>query len=468
MNKLLIRQRRDSASFRDSAGFVFHQDNEVYRFISPQYLSEYIRIKDSGLYDELIEKGYLLPFIEVKNRDFDQNGLIIKPQKIPFISYPYEWSFGQLKDAALVTLEIQKIALKYGFQLKDASAYNIQFIGTKPIFIDTLSFDSIDPTVLWSGYKQFCQHFLAPLTMYAFCDPRMKSLLTSNIDGIPLDLAISLLPKKAYFSPSRFLHLWLHAYFQNKKCSSQKTKPVVTSSSLKKSTGSALGLVASLKGGIRNLKRKKERSIWDQYYQGDSYQDKDFKEKVHSITSLLSTIKPKILWDLGANDGFFTEIAAPYSKYAIALDFDLTCIENMYQRLKTKKNTSILPLHMDLANPSPGIGWKNIERKSLLNRGPCDVVLALALIHHLLVSAAIPLEKIVFFFHSICEHLVIEFVPPSDPKFEQISKTNPNDFSFFTENAFSHAFSKYFTLERRIPIGNSLRVLYYFKTKPMR
>ncbi len=462
MNELLIEQHRDAASFRDSAGFIFHEDNEVYRFISSQYYPQYIKFKSLGFYEKLISKGYLLPFEEVpSDANHKNNTLIIKPQKIPFISYPYEWSFGQLKDAALLTLEVQKVALQYGLQLKDASAYNIQFIGTKPVFIDTLSFEAVDPSLIWVGYKQFCQHFLAPLAIYAFCDPRMKNLLTSHIDGIPLDLATSLLPKRAYLSPSRFIHLWLHAYFQGKKESPSRPKlqkPVTSSAS-------AFGLIESLKGGIRNLKRKKEKSVWDHYYQGDSYRNKDFKEKVSAITHVLSEIKPTLLWDLGANDGFFTEIAAKYSQYSIALDFDLTCIENMYQRLKKEKNLSILPLNMDIANPSPGIGWENLERKSILNRGPCDVALALALIHHLIVSCAIPLDKLVVFFHTLCRHLIIEFVPPSDPKFQQICKTNPNDFSFFTEEAFSLAFSKYFTLEKRMPIGNSLRVLYHFKAK---
>ena len=464
MSTTLTKQHKDSGSFRDPAGFIFSEGDEIYRFISASYYPDYKNLKTSGLYQELIDKGYLIPFEEVeKTSTSEGETLVIKPLKVPFISYPYEWTFSQLKDAAKLTLEIQKISLKYGVQLKDASSYNIQFIGSTPVFIDTLSFEKLDERVMWRAYKQFCQHFLAPLTICSFCDPRMKSLFVSNLDGVPLDLAKRLIPKRGYVSPARFLHLWLHELFQ--KQGSISKQAAFEKHSSKKSSSSAFGLVESLLSGIKNLKRKQELSVWKSYYQGDSYQEEAFEEKKNIVGNLLSDLKPKILWDLGSNDGFFTEMTAKYCQYSVAFDLDLTCIENMYGRLRQQKNTSILPLHIDIANPSPGIGWESGERKSLIERGPCDVAIALALIHHLLVSAGIPLNKLVLFFQRICHQLIIEYVPPSDPKFRQICQTNPNDFAFFTEDAFISAFSESFVLKARIPIGKSSRVLYHFQTK---
>jgi hypothetical protein len=465
INNTHVKQHKDLASFRDPAGFIFYQNDEIYRHISPTYYQEYKKFKALGLYQELSDKGYLIPFEEIQKESTpDGEALIIKPRKVPFISYPYEWTFGQLKEAAKLTLEIQKIALQYGLQLKDASSYNIQFIGSKPVFIDTLSFESWTGDVMWKAYKQFCQHFLAPLTICSFCDPRMKSLFVSNLDGIPLDLAKRLIPKKAYLSPSRFLHLWLHENFQKFK-KPERAEITTRASSLKQPSSSAFGLVESLLSSFKHLKRKQEKSVWKAYYKGDSYQEKDFEEKKSIISKLLFNLKPKMLWDLGSNEGLLTEIVAEHCQYSLAFDLDLTCIETMYDRLRMQRNKIILPLHMDIANPSPGIGWESRERAGLIERGPCDVAMALALIHHLIVSSNIPLNKVVDFFKKTCTHLIIEYVPPSDPKFRQICQTNPHDFSFFTEEAFVIAFSESFILKSRIPIGQSSRVLYHFQLR---
>lgn len=464
MNQHYTKQHRDLSSFRDPAGYIFYHDNEVYRFISPDYYEKYKNFKTLGLYQELLDKGYLIPFEEIQEESLAEGkALIIKPSKIPFISYPYEWTFSQLKEAAKLTLDIQKIALKYDTQLKDASSYNIQFIGSKPIFIDTLSFEYWTGDISWRAYKQFCQHFLAPLTICSFCDPRVKALFISNLDGIPLDLAKQLIPKKAYLHPSRFLHLWLHERFQKLKPLKQHLTQQTLSN--RKPSSAAYGLVESLLSSLKHMKRKEEKSVWKTYYQGDSYQEEAFKEKKNILEKLLSNLKPKVLWDLGSNEGFFTEAISKHSQYAVAFDFDLTCIEMMYNRLRNQRNETILPIHMDLANPSPGIGWDGKERKGVIERGPCDVAMALALIHHLIVSSNIPLNKLVEFFKNICRDLIIEYIPPFDPKFKQICQTNPLDFSFFTEEMFVEAFSKSFVMKSRIPISQSSRVLYHFQSK---
>lgn len=453
---------QDPASFRDPAGYIFYRNDEPYRYISPSYYETYRRLHASGLYQALLDKGYIVPVQEIAEEMTPLGpALIVKPQEIPFISYPYEWSFSQLKEAAICTLEVQKLALGFGMQLKDASVYNVQFIGTKPVFIDTLSFKEWQSDVPWIAYKQFCHHFLAPLSLCAFVDVRLNSLFISHLDGIPLDLAKKLLPKRAYFSFSRFLHIWLHERFQQK--SSQ-----IAAGDRKKgvcSIQTALGLVESLEGAISGLVLKKSHTTWHEYYTGDSYQKEGFEEKNSYVERLLSELAPNRLWDLGSNNGHFTELVSKYAKYSIAFDFDTNCIEDMYKRLRKKNCSTILPLQMDLANPSPGIGWEGKERKAFLERGTCDVALALALIHHLLVTAAIPLARLVNFFATIATHVIIEYVPPSDPKFRQICITNQNDFSYFTEAVFEEAFMKSFELKAKFPITTSSRVLYHFQKK---
>lgn len=456
MNLLYTEQLKEVASFRDKDGFVFYDSGQVYRYIFPRYFSKYKHLITSGLYKNLLQKNYLLPFEPITSND---ENIILKTKKIPFISYPYEWSFTQLKEAAKLTLEIQKIALEHGMQLKDASSYNIQFIGSKPIFIDLLSFDFCRKDFVWNAYKQFCNHFLAPLAICAFSDPRLKSLYISNIDGLSLDLAKEILPWKTYLSPSRFLHLWIHNYFQKKKSFTHQN---LRKKCTEDSKSAAFRLIDSLYGSIKSLRIKKSNTAWGRYEKGHSYNPIAFQSKESIISKLLEEIRPDIIWDLGCNQGHFTKIASKYSQYSIGFDSDLFCIDAMYNNLKNEDNKNILPLHMDISNPWPNIGWDNSERKGIIERGPCDLTIALALVHHLLVTCNIPLEKVVDFLAKISIQLIIEFIPYSDSKFQQIIQSNPNDFSFLSEEFFISNFSKAFILKRRIPIENSTRVIHSY------
>ena len=460
-----LEQLKDNASFRDPAGFIFHQNGEVFRYVSSDFSTKYRSFRNSKLYTSLVEKGYLVSSEEIAEETTPQGTtLITKPTKIPFVSYPSEWTFSQLKEAAKLTLEIQSMCLKHNMSLKDASVYNVQYIGSQPIFIDTLSFEPWQGKLPWKAYRQFCQHFLAPLTLSSYCDVRLHSLYTSHLDGIPLDLAKRLLPFKSYLHPSRFLHLWLHETFQQDKWAKKATQTEVESIG-SVPPKSAFGLNESLHASIDSLQSKKSKSSWNTYYQGDSYNDEAFGEKKSILETMLNHLNPQTVWDLGSNDGFFTELVSKHSKYSVAFDFDVTCLENMYQRLRGQNNQDILPLYLNIANPTPGIGWENKERKSLFDRGPCDLALALAVVHHLVVTAAIPLPKIVDFFRKVSRNLIIEYVPPTDPKFQQISRSNPNDFSFFTEEYFQTTFLKSFTLVKRLPIHSSKRTIYQFQAK---
>src|SRR6185436_4959816 len=187
-----------SASFRDPSGFLFSRGGILYRQVNRAYQKEYARLMESGLYEKLVKAGLLIPHVEVDQPPaVEVDALkVIQPDRVPFISYPYEWSFGQLKSAALATLSIQKRALKMGMSLKDASAYNIQFVHGKATLIDTLSFEVYEEGEPWVAYRQFCQHFLAPLALMALKDVRLNQLLRVYIDGVPLDLVSELLPTR--------------------------------------------------------------------------------------------------------------------------------------------------------------------------------------------------------------------------------------------------------------------------------
>ena len=266
---------RVRGSFRDPSGFVYIQNGILYRQINDVYRNNYEQLMESGLYEKLVSANLLIGHkeIEIDYRHNDKAYKIIKPDVIDFISYPYEWCFSQLKDAALLTLQIQKIALNYGMILKDSSAYNIQFHNNKPVFIDTLSFENYQDGMPWSAYKQFCQHFLAPLALSAYKDIRLNQLLKLYLDGIPLDLASALLPLKANFNYHILIHIHLHSKAQ-KKFSHKKINR-----SDKINRLSLLGLIDSLETAVKKMTWNSHGTNWAGYYDNTSYSSGSFDHK---------------------------------------------------------------------------------------------------------------------------------------------------------------------------------------------
>lgn len=268
-----------SSSFRDPNGFIFESNGEFYRQINHSYSENYDLLMSSGLYEKLVKENLLVPHTEDDKIQKPENAYkIIKPEKIPFISYPYEWSFSELKDAAKITLQIQKIALDFGMSLKDASTYNIQFLKDHFVFIDTLSFEKYVQDKPWVAYKQFCQHFLAPLALMSYKDIRLNQLLRIFIDGVPLDLASSLLPSSSLFKFSSLSHIHLHAKSQ-KHYSDKKVK----TSESKLSLSRLKALVQSLEGAVNGLKWKPEGTEWSNYYEDTNYSDESFNQKNKSL-----------------------------------------------------------------------------------------------------------------------------------------------------------------------------------------
>ena len=454
-----------SASFRDPSGFVFTENGTLYRQINKPYAKNYNSLIKSGLYESLTDKNLLVrqEEVDLKLAPTKDAYKVIKPEKIPFISYPYEWCFGELKDAALTTLKIQKIAIDRGISLKDASAYNIQFDEGKPTLIDTISFEKYREGDPWVAYKQFCQHFLAPLAAASYTDVRLIQLLKNHIDGIPLDLAVKLLPLKTKLKFSLLIHLHLHAASQKKYSNKSIKKQSIKG---KMSKRSFLGLIDSLEGAIRGLRWEPKGTEWADYYEANlNYLPQSLKEKAKLVEKFLNVTKPKIVWDLGANTGVFSRIASDKGIPTISFDIDPAAVELNYRAVLKKDEKYILPLVMDLTNPSPAIGWVNKERESLLQRGPADTTLALALVHHLAISNNLPLEDLALFFSNICKFLVIEFVPKEDSQVQKLLATREDIFPNYTKEGFETAFSRLFTIKNISNIKGSKRTLYLMVKK---
>ena len=448
-----------ASSFRDPSGFLFLRGSVICRQVNTIYQENYDHLINSGLYQSLIDSGLLLSHEEVDISYASSNDAykVLRPEEIGFISYPYEWCFSQLKDAALTTLEIQKSSLNYGMTLKDCSAYNIQFMKGKPVFIDTLSFEKYHEGEPWVAYKQFCQHFLAPLALMSYRDIRLNQLFRVYIDGVPLDLASSLLPFRTRFN----LPLLLHIHFHSTSQKHYADKPIKRETIKKKvSLTSFMGLIDSLESCIKKLKWCPKGTEWGDYYESSSYVLEAINHKKQLVSDFLDRISPKTVWDLGANIGLFSRIASNKGIQTISLDIDPACVERNYLTAVDKGESNILPLFLDLTNPSPGIGWGNEERKSFLERGHADTALALALIHHLVISNNLPLDRIASFFNSICSSLIIEFIPKSDSNAQRLLATREDIFPNYTQEAFESEFSKLFKIQASVNIKNSERTLY--------
>jgi ribosomal protein L11 methylase PrmA len=430
--------------------------------VNSSYSNNYDALLDSGLYEDLVKSNLLIPHEEwdIEPPRPNNSYKIIKPELIPFISYPYEWCFSQLKHAALTTLEIQKKALEYEMTLKDATSYNIQFKKGKPILIDTLSFEKYKEGQPWTPYRQFCQHFLAPLALMSYKDIRLNQLLRIYIDGIPLDLTSSLLPLKTRSMFSLLAHIHAHAKSQ-KRYESKEVK----GNDKKIGKRSFEGIIASLYSGIKKLGWGIKDTEWGSYYSDTNYTDSAFENKKIIIKTIIEKSKPNKVWDLGANTGIFSRIASNNEIDTVAFDVDPAAVEKNFLECVDKREENLLPLLIDLTNPSPYLGWEHQERKSFVERGPVDLVMALALIHHLAISNNLPLSRLAQFFAKISNHLIIEFIPKTDSQVKRLLATREDIFDDYTKEQFEKEFQEFFTIVHTHEIPDSVRILYHMKLK---
>jgi len=459
-----MKSNRLGASFRDPSGFLFSRDGILYRQVNQACAVDYARLMESGLYAKLVETGRLVPHAEVAVRPevAETAFKVLRPERVPFVSYPYEWSFGQLKDAALATLSIQKRALKFGMSLKDASAYNIQFFNGKACLIDTLSFETYQEGEPWVAYRQFCQHFLAPLALMAHRDIRLSQLLRVHIDGVPLDLASTLLPKRTRWRAGLYVHVHLHARAQKRYAGVTVAE---ARTGRRMSRQAQLGLIGNLQATVRRLEWKPAGTEWAEYYDETNYTDAAFEHKKALVGEWLGQAAPKLVWDLGANTGVFSRLAVAAGAYTVSADIDPAAVERNYQKSKEAREHGLLPLVLDLTNPSPSLGWHNKERDSLLERGPAEAVLALALVHHLAIANNVPLPQVAEFFADCGEWLIVEFIPKADSQVQKLLRSRADIFPEYTREGFEAAFERRYEVRQAARVRESERWLYLMRQK---
>jgi SAM-dependent methyltransferase len=448
------------SSFRDVSGFIYLDGGRLLRQINITYQRQYDHLMRSGLYKELSRKNLIVKHAERNRTGMVNKSLsykIIEPTHIPLISYPFEWTFSMMKSAAHTTLEVLKISLNYGMTLKDASGYNIQFVNGNPILIDTLSFDFYKNGEPWIAYKQFCEHFLAPLVLSSRVDPNLTQLLKDNLDGIPLSITSRLLPLKSYFS----LPILIHIHFHSRNLKKYTNRP--TYGKYKITKRAILGLIDNLMNFIYRLELDSVETEWSDYYDSTNYDKTSSDHKKKILENFLGLIKPKSVLDVGANTGVFSRIAGKRGIFVVSTDSDAKAVEKGFIITRKNRLKNIEHLVLDITNPSPGVGWNNLERENFFDRFRPECILALAFIHHLTISDNLPFEMSASFFSSKAKWLIIEFVGRDDSNVEFLLERKGLVSHPYSQQEFEKVYGLYYKTIKKIKIKGSERTMYLYE-----
>ena len=439
----------DPASFRDPASRVFHADGNVYRTLSPEGLDSWRALRDSPCLKQWMADGRLVATNELT----DDGTTYLKHQRIPFWTHPYEWSFSMLRDAALLHLDLLEEALGAGLSMKDATPYNIQFVDLSPVFIDVGSFSRYEPGEPWLGYRQFCQQFLYPLLLRAHADVPFQPMLRGSLDGIPPPTARAFLRSGRTFKPGVFLDVVLQARAQRSTADAGEDRDV-------RSELSSAGFNADMI--IRNVRRLRKvidktqwspnASSWSDYTScGHVADQRAIKEAF--VRRVAGQRRHRLVWDLGANDAHFSAAVADTADVVIAMDADEVTVDTTYRKLKADGPHNVLPLVMNLADPSPGLGWRGTERSPLEDRGTPDLVLMLAVIHHLVIGSNLPLASVIDWLATLGTEVVLEWVPLDDPMSERLTanKRRHEVHADYTEDDLRRYCARYFSIAAEEP-----------------
>ena len=460
-----ISDGRDAGSFRDPSGFVFWRDGQPYRQIQRTFATEWDGFEASPLKRRLLDQRRLIPY-EPVGLDFATTSgahAVIRPERIEFLSYPYEWTFGELRESALLTLDIQLESMDAGWTLKDASAFNIQFHEGRPIHIDSASFEPLEDGAPWVAYRQFCEQFLAPLALVGRRDVRLSDLLRVEPDGIPLDLASRLLPRRTWVDFGLLSHLHLHARAQLRHAGADDDGRAARRTRIPRAR--LKGVIRSLRSTVAALDWRPGGTEWADYAEHTSYGERAAADKDRLVDRFVRELPGRRVWDLGANTGRFSRIAADAGKRVVALDIDPAAAERHFRAVREAGRTDILPLVVDVANPTPALGWAGRERRSLLERADADAILALALVHHLAITRNVPLPMLLDLFADLAPWAIVEFVPKDDPMVRRLLATRRDVFADYDLDSFRAAAGTRFEIVREEPIADSTRVLFLLRRR---
>lgn len=506
----------ETGSYRDREGRVFYgASGEILRALSARALSEWEAVRNADFFRQGMESGKIVRTAQIEaprlgfqpgerrpgdsqpsesgpsesgpgelapvglapvdsaQGDLTQGGsawaAYLKHDTIPYVSYPYEWTFGMLKDAALLHLELLVSALAEDFTLKDGTAYNVQWVGRRPVFIDVLSFEKVTPGQPWAGYRQFCQTFLYPLFLQAYKDVPFQPWLRGCLDGMtPVEFA-NLMSLRDMVRPGVLKHVWLHAWLEGsarvrESDLSHSLPRAGFNKSLIKANADALARI------IRRLKWNPPDSKWSEYAANTTYSSGDARRKADFVREAVASRPVGLVWDLGCNTGEYSRIAAERAECVVAMDADHLAVERLYQSLRRAPTAPpsaqagtdvILPLVSNFADPSPNLGWRGQERKSLAERGRPELTLCLALVHHLVIGAGIPMRELLQWLAGLGTRLVIEFIGKDDAMVQQLLRNKRDNYADYEPELFDRWLNEFFEVVRSERLESGTRALYY-------
>jgi hypothetical protein len=457
----------EPGSFRDPESRVFYAGDHVYRALSPDGLADFEALAATGLLeDERVVRTDPATDGSAALGDMlvHEPAGVLRHERIPFVSYPYEWPFSMLKDAALVQLDLLLAALDHDMVLKDSTPYNVQFKGGRPVFVDVGSFERLRQGEPWVGYRQFCMLYLYPLLLQSLKRVPFHPWLRGSIDGITPDQMRSLLSFRDRFRRGVFTNVFLHARLERRYADRPDQVKQEVRRVFKKEL--LVANVRKMRKLVERLEWKPPEGVWTAYGERNTYTDEDASRKDEFVREVARSRRWKLVWDLGANNGRYSRIAAEGARTVVAIDADQGPVELLYRDLRAEGNEQILALTMNLADPSPGLGWRGLERRSLTDRGRPELALALALAHHVCIGANVPVRELVDWLASLDCALVVEFPTREDPMVKKLLAPKREGLHPDYElTYFERCLGQAFEVERCERLQSGTRVLYFARPK---
>lgn len=458
----------DGGSFRDREGRVYVQGQRIFRGLSDSALTHFRALCKTRFYHAFSGAGEIIASREVDPSDAPRVSgnwaAFLEHQRVPYISYPYEWTFSMLRDAALLQLRLLEAALNEGWIMKDASPYNVQFVRGKPVFIDLPSFEPWSAGSPWNGYRQFCELNLFPLMLQAYKGLQFQPFLRARTGGVEVQAAAKLFGWRDRLRPGVFTHVWLQALLDRKYGGTDRN--------LRGELGSAgfnremvLHNVRKLQKLLSRLRWAAAESEWADYEEFHNYAAQDLQLKMAFVEKAARAATARIAWDLGCNTGRFSRVLARHCELVLAMDADHLAVERLYHDAEAMQSGRILPLVQNVTDPSPSWGWAHRERAALEVRGQPGLVLCLALIHHVVIGANIPLESFIDWLATLGGELVIEFVGRDDDMVCKLLRNRLDPCTDYALPEFEHSISRHFTVVERLQLSGGVRHLYYCRPK---
>jgi hypothetical protein len=456
---------REPGSFRDRNGTIFYCNDRVLRTLSAQALANWHQLQQTTFFVEQQAQRRIVTTRMADDITLEDAAGVLEHERVPFVSYPYEWTFGMLKDAALLQLELMRHALPEDMILKDASPYNVQWVGVQPVHIDIPSFEPLRPGDPWVGYRQFCELFLYPLMLQAYKRVSFRPWMRGRIDGIPAEEMRRLMSARDLLRPGVLLHVLAQSALQRRYSAGRQNvrgalaeagfaKPLIENN------------VRKLTSLVGRLTLDHDRTEWSDYDQTHSYGAAEFERKATFVRNAAASGGWRLAWDIGCNTGTFSRIIEPYCDQVVAMDGDPLAIERFYEQEKAEGGSrSLLPLVVNVADASPNQGWLGAERKGLAERGRPQFTLCLALVHHIVISANIPLEAFIGWLADLGTSLVIEFVGRDDEMVQVLLANREDQYQDYHHDKFRALLSTRYEIQHDQPLKGGSRHIYFAHPK---